>query len=170
MSLTKPSTIIFDTNLLLDMALTLRANHDEVIALYDCCQRVGVTTLCVPLSLKDVFYVVPHQLRDLVRDNQAESEISVVEITTVRIIGQDMAWAAIQHIQESFEELSIGPEESREALQLREQHNDYEDNLIVAAATLSGSDCVATYDNKMVADFPDLCATPAQILDRLTGD
>ena len=91
MSLKKPSTILFDTNVLLDLVLTFRASHDEVIALYDSCQKVGISTCCVPLSLKDVFYVVPHQLRDMVKGYKPESEISELELTTVSLIGTKLA-------------------------------------------------------------------------------
>lgn len=167
MSQTKPYAVVFDTNLLLDLALTFRSHHDDASALYFQCQQANVSTRCVPLSLKDVFYIVPHLLRNKVKGNKSESDVSRLELTTVNLIATKLAWAAIQHIHETFEEMSIGPEESEEALRLREQHNDYEDNLIVASATLSGSDCVATYDKRMVADFPHLCAMPAQILNRL---
>ena len=50
------------------------------------------------------------------------------------------------------------------AQSLRHAHNDFEDDLIIAAAQQSGATYVVTYDKKLAKHFPEYCKTPAEIV------
>ena len=58
----------------------------------------------------------------------------------------------------------IGAEECDLAQSLRHAHNDFEDDLIIAAAQQSGATYVVTYDKKLAKHFPEYCKTPAEIV------
>ena len=61
----------------------------------------------------------------------------------------------------------ITPERFKEcdlAQSLRHAHNDFEDDLIIAAAQQSGATYVVTYDKKLAKHFPEYCKTPAEIV------
>lgn len=71
---------------------------------------------------------------------------SMVVATTAKLILPEVAWSGISKLKELMTIVPIGAEECELAQSLRHAHNDFEDDLIIAAAQQSGATYVVTYD------------------------
>ena len=89
---------------------------------------------------------------------------SMVVATTAKLILPEVAWSESANSRSSLTIVPIGAEECDLAQSLRHAHNDFEDDLIIAAAQQSGATYVVTYDKKLAKHFPEYCKTPAEIV------
>lgn len=109
--------------------------------------------------LKDVFYITPERFKERFMNDE-----SMVVATTAKLILPEVAWSGISKLKELMTIVPIGAEECELAQSLRHAHNDFEDDLIIAAAQQSGATYVVTYDKKLAKHFPEYCKTPAEIV------
>ena len=140
--------------------------------LFERCVEREVKLSCASLSLKDVFYITPERLA-IGNSNRMNRKwrisleailIVMVVATTAKLILPEVAWSGISKLKELMTIVPIGAEECELAQSLRHAHNDFEDDLIIAAAQQSGATYVVTYDKKLAKHFPEYCKTPAEIV------
>lgn len=154
-SLLHPSSILVDTNVWIAYLLGIRPNCEEATELFEACARQGIALLYAPTTIKDVFYVVPREARRIAK-GQGE-DVSHVSFSP-------LAWASVRKITEVAAAATLSLPECELAYMLRGKHDDFEDNLIIAAAETCNADYVATYDKDLVSHFAPACATPKQLL------
>lgn len=162
MSQEKTASILCDTNILIYYMNGTPRFIKDVVTLFERCAEYGVGIACASLSLKDVFYITPARFKDDFIDDE-----SVVVATTAKLMLPEVAWSSIARLRTLMKIVPVGADECALAQSLRSSHNDFEDNLIVAAAKNSGAEHVVTYDKKLAQHYPGYCLTPANLISQL---
>ena len=108
--------------------------------------------LCTPRFIKDVMKLFE-------RCVEREVKLSCASLSL-----KDVFYITPERFKELMTIVPIGAEECELAQSLRHAHNDFEDDLIIAAAQQSGATYVVTYDKKLAKHFPEYCKTPAEIV------
>ena len=124
-------------------------------------QSKQVSILCDTNILIYYMLCTPRFIKDVMKFMNDES---MVVATTAKLILPEVAWSGISKLKELMTIVPIGAEECELAQSLRHAHNDFEDDLIIAAAQQSGATYVVTYDKKLAKHFPEYCKTPAEIV------
>lgn len=155
----RPKLLVVDTNVWIDYLLGKEPFCTEIVQLFGVASDKGVSLLYAPTTLKDVFYIVPRQLR---RESPSKDAVPE-EQSRARI-----AWACVEAITRIATAAPQSMAECNLAWMLRHKHADLEDNLIIAAAETCNADYVITYDRRLIEDFAPVCITPSRATDLLT--
>lgn len=135
--------ILLDNNVILDSVLQRAPWHTEADAILNAAGQGQLTVATTTLSLATIFYVGR------------------------RIVGTDPARTAVRDFLVAFEILAIDKQTLLDADAL--SGNDFEDNILIAAAVSAALDAIVT---RNVADFshsPIPVWTPVELLQRLQG-
>lgn len=147
--------LLVDTNVWISYFMGQGSRCPHITRLINACHRHGIDLLFAPSSLKDVFYIVPRELKRMGRaEHSAADERG--EAGTRGLV----AWACSESMHKLATPASMGLPECRMAHMLRGQHADLEDNLVLACAAGCKAEYVLTYDEGMIRDFPGDCITP----------
>ncbi|MBQ9058625.1 MAG: PIN domain-containing protein [Atopobiaceae bacterium] len=150
-----PKVLLIDTSVWLEYLLAIEPNYVAVVDLFDVCVNRDTTIAYTPNALKDVFYLIPRQLRREAIASGDDSDTSYVAA----------AWACVRTMTEIALAVPQSLAECDLAWMLRNKHNDLEDNLLIASAETCHADYVVTYDKQLLERFPAICITPQQALD-----
>lgn len=153
MPITDIDTLLLDTNIWIDYFLN---NGDSVPAI-DRLLELGDSnrlTLCyAPTTAKDVFFILPRRLR--LMDAQGRSAQSYLPA----------AWACLDYMSEHATCATLSLGECQLARMMRRRFDDFEDNLIVAAANTANADYIVTNDRGMLERMPEACITPGRAVE-----
>ncbi|KAB7790698.1 PIN domain [Bifidobacterium leontopitheci] len=174
-----PTSVFLDTNVLLDHLMQRDGESGAATALLKTCVRHDIPLRCAATTLKDIAYVAEATLRrELAAKGRAEqadassrdgAERSPLERETIRCLIRRMPWHCVEQTRALCDIVAIDQETCDQAFSLRNRHDDFEDDLIVAAALRSGSDYLATSDKRLIDHFPELCATPRRLVEMVDG-
>lgn len=145
----KPSHILVGTDVWLAYFAGDEERCAEALGLFEACAEQDIDLLYTPISFKDVFCLV----QDAV---SAEADAAAQQPASV-------AWACVDKMAEVATATSLSVSECEIARLMRDRHDDFGDNLLMAAAETSKASCVATFDEDLAARFAPACATPAQL-------
>ncbi|MDO4797508.1 MAG: PIN domain-containing protein [Coriobacteriales bacterium] len=154
----RPKLLVIDTNVCVDYLLGTQPYCHDILSLFEKCARENISLLYAPTTLKDVFYIIPRQLRRMDANNDVAHDQSARE---------QIAWACVETITGIATAIPQALPECNLAWMLRHRHGDFEDNLIVAAAETCDADYVVTYDKTLIEHFAPVCITPEQASDLL---
>ena len=140
--------LVLDANVWLDFYLGNRPGHDTARSLIQAAQERGLNLL-VPITVLDTFvYLMRIELKAL---EQAErGEVSERAGAAIR----ETAWAALDNLLEIATPLGAGVAEARIAYKYRRLHNDFEDNLIVAAVQKLDGAYLVSNDRSLLQHAP----------------
>lgn len=154
----KPSRLLLDTNVWLDYFFC-RSESVAVISKLIASSFDGELVLMyAPSSAKDLFYLIP---RYLVRLEETGQECSAASRKAV-------AWACLQKMMELAVAAPQSFAECELARVLKNAHDDFEDNLIVAAAETAEVDYVVTEDEGLRSAMPEVCISPERALELMS--
>ena len=148
--LLKPAKVLVDTNVWLGYLLGREPACTAVKAMLRACCQCDVELFYAPTSLKDIFYLVPRILR---RGEQGSQEVADLSFLSA-------AWASVRLVADLATAAPLCASECELAWMLRETHDDFEDNLIVAAAETCGADYLVTYDQGLLRHYAPASITP----------
>lgn len=156
----KHLNILIDTNIWLDYFLgrSGSSNAASVISTALANDDAIVTTTSI---IKDAFFILAATLKRRARE---DSETSKVDEQTAKVINQ-IAWKCISTIQSYSIMLNQGFQEHLIAMTLKDQHPDYEDDLLLAAAKSSKVDHVITNDKQLLANDVISAITPTEYVE-----
>ena len=156
--------VLFDTNVWLDYFLGREPVSSDVARLIEAL-HVNDYGIAVTVAIKkDVFYILPRELRRRGSISSAGEEVRCSEESYAQV-----AWAVLDRIDELATVVPLGMREDFFARHMRQDHTDYEDDALVATARSIGARCTVTSDSRLIGRFPQLCLTPAQAC-RLFGE
>ena len=153
--------LLVDTNVWIDVLVEDRPDHKNARALFDFALLNDASLLYAATSMQNVHYLISLTLKraalSLGRE-LAESDYKEIADTAWRRI-EDMAAIGF----------AVGCDESDLwlARKQRNAHNDFEDDLVVAAAKRSGADFIVTGDKQFLAHCPVAALDSADMLDHL---
>jgi predicted nucleic acid-binding protein len=154
--------LLLDTNVWIAYFLgTESAKQDEATELINACIEARIELYFAATSIKDVFYIVPRELRRMERRGAPETSPDARAA---------VAWGCVQFMREVAHTATLCEAECSLATMMRSLNGDFEDNMIVAAAETCNADYVVTYDEGLAAAFPAACIKPAQALTVIAVD
>ncbi|MDF7665301.1 PIN domain-containing protein [Bifidobacterium sp. ESL0745] len=157
--------LVCDTNVLLDYLLETREGHKKAESLFNAFAGMNTTMMCVSLSLKDVDYLAKIAMKRKFRNDE-----SVLVWATITVLVSQFGWNCIQTLLRIMTVIAVDDQVCRNAVALRPIHNDYEDDLIIAASRQANADMVVTGDQDLIKHFPDLCVSVEDALKQVDGD
>ena len=150
-AVTGPALLV-DTNVWLDVEFGERGGWptELLIAARMADARMGIAAH----SLKDVYYLIQRRIKlDAHRRGGVELRQSA---RAARIA----AWAVVEHILESAEVVGSDYMDAHLAAKHRPIHDDYEDDLIIAAAMRMKADLLVTSDQALIRHAPIVALAP----------
>lgn len=157
-----PIKILVDTNIWLDYFLARGAHHTAVstfIARAFECENI---VLYIPsLSLKDLAY----QLASLMKlDAQHAGKDVTPEIATA---AREVSWGCVRNVLEKALVAPIGRAEVLGAFTYKRIHDDFEDDLVLAALDTVDANFLMTHDEALRRHTGDFCITAEEGLELL---
>ena len=152
------NAILADTNVWLDYHLSFRAGHEDAFRLVDLAYQANIPLLEASHSLKDFWYLSWQACKTL---NMTVEGISPEDASHE---AKSVSWAATQHIAELATVVGSDASDAWLVLKMRAAHDDYEDNLVVAAALRAKPDLMVTSNQTLLAHCPVAAATPKDAL------
>ena len=147
--------LLLDTNVWVAYYLGTPKLGAEVTGLIGACIRCDVELFFAPTTLKDVFYIIPRELK---RAEQPGDPATGPESRRAA------AWACVRHMDEIAAPAPFTGVECDLAQMLRSMNADLEDNIVMACAETCHADYVVTYDGQLIEAFSPSCITPKQAL------
>ena len=152
------NAFLLDTNVLLDYHLALRSGHKEAFELIHSATMAGVGLLVASHSLKDFWYLYWQA------GKRYNLEAGDMEVEAASKTAKIASWGATEQLAEIATVVGTDASDSWLALKMRDTHDDYEDNLVVAAALRAKPQLLVTSDQTLIAHCPVAAATPKDAL------
>ena len=149
--MTRPALLI-DTNVWLDIEFGERGAWptEFLIAVRMADARMGIAAH----SLKDIHYLIQRKIKlDDQRLGAADPQRSAAAARVA-------AWAVVEHIMEFAEVVGSDYMDAHLATKYRRVHDDYEDDLIIAAAMRMKADLLVTSDQALIKHAPIAALSP----------
>ena len=152
------ASILVDTNVWLDYYAidrpAYKAAHD--LMSYSFAHDIGI--LYPADIIKDVFYLVESTMKRIMRAR------GVGLTHHDAAVANEFAWGAVNHMRENAVAVDIGHADVWFAAKLRTVHNDFEDNLILAAAEKAKPTFLVTNDEQLIKHATVAALTPTDAL------
>ena len=142
-------SIVVDTNIWLDYFLGLRAGSQQARELLDAANRAGIELLYAVTSTKDLFYLIS---ADFKRSYRLQFGNESPE-AGAQAAGE-VAWSCLSVMDEIATAVACDQADVWMARKQRCLHEDYGDNLVVAAAQRAHADCLVTNDQNLLKHSP----------------
>ena len=135
--------LLLDTNVWLDYFLDRGESHGRTKELLaEAFVREDVVLYAASTTLKDVFYLIPLQLK---RSLRAEG-IAITESLSAAAI--ETAWSCLRVMLDVSQVVPIGKSEALQSIVYRSIHEDFEDNFIASAVRRADADYLVTSDER----------------------
>ena len=151
----QPLRLLVDTNVWVDHYLGNRTAATELLAY---AVNHGSTLLFAVTSVKDAYYLISREIKRQMR--QEPGTVTDENYAAVH----EIAWGCIENMSELGTAVSLGMGDIWYAEKLRGLHDDFEDNLILAAAVRVKADFLVTSDEKLQRHSPVAAFSPEDML------
>ena len=149
MSSNSQKTLLLDTNVWVDYYSNARPGHKAAFELVSLALKSGFDLLYAVGSAKDVFYLVScdfkHASRRVCGGALSEEAANAAK---------EMAWAVVRNMQSIATAVGCDQSDMWLAEKHRQVHDDFEDDLVIAAAMHSDAGCLVTNDEKLLRHCP----------------
>ncbi|MBQ9067595.1 MAG: PIN domain-containing protein [Eggerthellaceae bacterium] len=152
------SSILLDTNIWLDYHTPARAGHTSAFLLLDKAHNAGINLLIASHSLKDFWYLYWQTGK---QENNHSGDMGPEAASKS---AKRASWAATQQIAEIATVVASDASDAWLSIKMQGTHDDYEDNLVVAAAMRAKPRLLVTNDQTLLAHCPVACATAADAI------
>lgn len=149
--------LLCDTNVWLDHYFAARPGHEDAERFLAIAIETGAELLVPVVSLKDFFYLVQLELKRATRANGLPLEDE--DILAIR----EIAWAALDSLLELATVVGADTSDVWVANRQRTLHDDFEDDLVIAAAMRSKADFLVTADSNLLKHAPVAALSPADM-------
>lgn len=155
--------LLLDTNVWLDYYDAARPRHAESLALCSYAKQNDIPLLYAVHCAKDIFFLLNASLkRDILASKGIVSESDA-------LAAREAAWGALEHLRQEAFAASADESDVWLASKYRCLHDDFEDNLLFAAAQRSNAAFLVTNDEQLIKHSPVPTLTPADSLAALKG-
>ena len=149
--------IVVDTNVWVDNYLPDRPNGKASCAFVAFAASSGIA-LCYPVHiLKDIFYFVQRHLKQEARKEGALTQSSA-------IASRKIAWACINDVRAMAMAVAADESDIWTACEYQPLTDDFEDNLVIAAAERARADYLVTNDEQLLRKSTVPAFTPEDAL------
>ena len=152
-------TLLLDTNVILDYFIRRNERNAATMELFGLADaREDVVLYVASLSLKDAYYLLERFLK---REAATQGRVS----EGVAAAAREAAWGCVKQLLGHVLVVSVGWDEVLEACALRRVHDDFEDDLVLAAAMKADADCIVTNDARFERHIPQVSLNVEQALE-----
>ena len=144
----RPSALLLDTNVWVNSQLGASSGHENARKLVTTALDQGIRLGIAPHSLASVFYIIHRYLKRI-----AASEGKALDAGTAAA-AKEAAWGVVNNIMEYAEVVGSDYSDAHIASLYRKVHDDFEDNLVIAAARRMQADLLVTDDIALVKHAP----------------
>lgn len=141
-------TLLLDTNIWLDYYLGNRPQSNAAKSLIAYAEENGLTLTYAATSLKDVFYILQREFKELFRH-----EGRVMNSTQASSCNK-AAWGCIRHMMEIAVAAPVSEPQIWLASHYENLHTDFEDDLILATLETSKANFLITGDETLQKKAP----------------
>ena len=145
----RPKSVVIDTNVWLDYFLGFRAGHRDAVELLDLANGLGIAPLCSATTTKDLFYLISF---DFKREYRRRHDGALTAEGAAA--ASEVAWACLKNLEEIATVVGCDQSDVWLARVQRSLHEDYEDNLVIAAVQRADADWLVTNDDALVRHSP----------------
>lgn len=156
--------MVVDTNVWLDYFLGFRAGHRDSVELLDLTNKLGIALLCSATTTKDLFYLISS---DFKREYRLRHDGALTPEGAAA--ASEVAWACLKNLEEIATVVGCDQSDVWLARVQRSLHEDYEDNLVIAAVQRADADWLVTNDDALVRHSPVAALTCQDALAYLRG-
>ena len=152
-----PLLIVVDTNVWLDLYLPHRAGREDARHFVERAIACGASLLFTIQTANDVFARVSINAKRWVREGKGE-----IDENYARAI-KGLAWDCVASMRELGTAVGADDSDLWLAQKYRKLHDDFEDDLILAACTRVSADYLVTNDAKLLRHAPVAALTPSDV-------
>ena len=153
-----PSRLLIDTCIWVDSYLGFRPGGTVASALICKAGLLGVDILFSATTAKDVYYLVGK----LLKAKACEGGQSLGKGDALAI--RSLAWSCVANMGEIGTMVGMDASDMWLAEKYREIHDDFEDDLVLAAMERCGADFLVTNDERLLRDAPVAALSAADAL------
>lgn len=146
-----PKKLLLDTNVWLDYFADRRRPRGDAVRLVQEAAALDAALYCTALAMKDVFFV---HSQDMKRALRADG-IVVDERWSAAV--RESAWSCVRAMSELALVVPVGQADALQAMALRPLCDDFEDDLVLAAAQRIQADYLITSDKQLARSAPAPC-------------
>ena len=154
--ITETPCILVDTGVWLDMYIPNRKGADDAIRLIDIAQEQSASLAFASHTCLDVFQKVSFEQKAWVRKHGALTERWATAI-------KRYAWDCVNDMQDIATAIPVDSNDLYLACRYRDQHDDLEDDLILAACKKAQANYLVTSDKKLLAHAPIEALTTSEM-------
>lgn len=143
--MSRPLMCLVDTNVWLDLFFGDRPGNVDARAFVDAAFDLDAELLYAVTSSKDLFYVLERQYKLLAKQDN-DGVLTKSAAGAARIA----AWACLEKLDDIATAVACDQTDVFVARAQRRVHDDYEDNLVVAAAMRAKADMLVTNDRALL--------------------
>ena len=150
----KPRALLLDTNVWINSQLGMHAGYAEARELLILARQQHLRIGVAFHSLTDLFYVVR---RELQRANEQVAKVdraTAIPPERIASAARETAWGVVESILEYAEVVGGDGSDARIAILHKRIHDDYEDDLVYAAAHRMSADLIVSDDIAFVMHSP----------------
>lgn len=136
--------MLLDTNVWIDYFNGARAGHRDALSLIELAVEQQMTIAYPASSLKDLYYIQAALLKD---DCRVRFGVLTEEQA---LAAQEAAWACVKSVASIAVAAPVGEPQVWLAERYRSVHNDFEDDLVLAAAETCKADYFVTNDKALL--------------------
>ena len=142
---------LVDTNVWLDAFIDRSRNHDTASTFLKDARLSNTPLFTAIEATKDVYYLVTLELKRMQR--REVGKVTELFANAVR----EAAWSCVTAMRRNSTIVAADASDMVEAIALRADHDDYEDNLIIAAAIRANATHIISSDKQLQACSPIAC-------------
>lgn len=149
-----PSSLVIDTCVWVDNYLGTRPGSGEARSLLDAAIRLDIDLLYAITSAKDVYYLVAQVLK------REQAREGVPLTPSLVAANRETAWACVENMERNATAVGLDASDVWLAHKFKPVHDDFEDNLVVAAARRAKADYLVTNDERLLRHSPVAAISP----------
>ena len=144
----QPRSLMLDTCIWINSQIGTNSGHEAAWRLIVAARERGILLGIAPHSLSTVFYVVHRYLRrfDVGGDSVAPHDAAAA--------AKETAWAVVDNIMDYAAVIGADGSDARMAALHKNVHDDFEDDLVLAAARRMQADLIVSDDFEFVRHSP----------------
>ena len=151
-------SLMLDTNCWLDYYIPNRPRGAQTRELIRYAFVHDIKLLYPAAIAKDVYYLIDLETKRFIRSAQGKLTQNAAALAS------EAAWSAVNHMRENAFAASIGQADVWYAAKLRSVHEDFEDNLVLAAAERVRATYLVTSDEQLLRHATVAALTPEKAL------
>ena len=142
---------LVDSNVWLDAFVDRSRSHDAAASFLKKARLRNIPLFTAIEVTKDVYYLVSLELKRMQR-----AQTGTVTEPFANAV-REAAWSCVSTMRRQSTIVAADMSDMVEAITLRADHDDYEDNLVVAAAMRAGATHIVSSDRQLQAHSPIAC-------------